>query len=129
MSSIPQEIARLCRIRLDHVEQHTCRGLCDQAAYMQQLINDGHRWIEEGQVAKPVPTGTFYEIGIKIRKALVVDTDAQFDVIRCALLLYEVLSPGEVLLLEKFERDSPAQALQWTRGVLREGGAKFEFTS
>ncbi len=128
-ASLQQEMARLARIRLDHLERHRCNGFCDEAAYMQQLLNDGHRWIEEGKIAVAQPAGTFYEIGIKLRKALVQDVDAQHDPIRMALLVYETLMPGEVALLEQFERRSPAQALQWTRGILKEGGVQFEFTT
>lgn len=129
VNSLQQEMARLSRIRLDHLERHNCGGFCDEAAYMQQLLNDGHRWQEEGLVRQHKPEGIIYEIGDKIRKALILDIDAQSDPVRCALLIYETLAPGEILTLEQFEHQDPVRALYWTRGVLREGGAQFVFTT
>lgn len=126
MSTLQQEMARLMRTRMDHIEQHQCRGLCDQAAYMQQLINDGHRWQEEGLAAKVTePSGDLADIAVKVRNALALDPDAQHDPIRFALLVYETLSPGEILKVEQLEAWDRNAAINWTQTVAAAGGAQF----
>jgi phosphoenolpyruvate-protein kinase (PTS system EI component) len=129
VTSLQQEMAHMARTRMDHIETHRCRGLCDVAVYMQQLINDGQRWQETAKVSGPAPAGDLYDIGRRILAALVADERARHDVIRFALLVYETLSPAEVALLEEFERAEPARALAWVKRLLVTAGVSFEFTS
>lgn len=123
-----QELARTERHRIVHARLHGCDGKCADGRYLEGCAAVIHSLVDEGAVRRPVvPSGTLDGARQKIRAALLGDELARQDELVFALLAYEVLEPGEVVLLDQFDEETPAAAAAWLRDVLAESGAQFEF--
>ncbi len=127
--SLQQHIARTERRRLTHKLIHGCEGGCAEGLYLNACVAAMERCIDQGKVPRVVPTGTLGEVRLKIKRALVRDEIAKRDPLIFALLAYEVLTPGEIALLEAFDAFDGAAAVQWARALLQEAGAEFEFVA
>ncbi len=128
--TLQQELARTERHRLVHARSHGCHGRCSDGLYLEGCAAVMQRLIEEYAGRRPaVPSGTLDGARHKIRAALLEDELARQDELVFALKAYEVLEPGEVLMLDRFDDEDPAGAVTWLRDVLAESGAEFEFTA
>jgi hypothetical protein len=126
--TLQQELARTERHRLVHARSHGCKGRCVDGRYLEDCATIMHRLVDEDLERRPVvPSGTLGGVRQKIQEALARDELARQDPLLFALLAYEELEPGEVLLLDQFEEEDSPRALAWLRGVLEESGAEFEF--
>jgi hypothetical protein len=128
--TLQQELARTERHRLVHARSHGCQGTCSDGRYLEGCADVMQRLIDENVARRPVlPSGTLDGARRKIHQALLEDEFARQDELVFVLLAYEVLEPGEVLLLERFDDEDPAAAATWLRDLLVESGAAFEFTA
>jgi hypothetical protein len=126
--TLQQELARTERHRLVHARSHGCHGQCTDGRYLEDCAAVMQRLVDENVSRRPVaPSGTLDGARQKIRAALLEDELARQDELVFALLAYEILEPGEVVLLDRFDDEAPAAAAAWLRGVLAESGAQFEF--
>lgn len=127
-TSVQQEMARAERLRLSHKRTHNCKtATCAQAAYYKQLVLEGEKLLEMVEPSDVQPKGTLPEIRQKILAALAKDDLAKSDPLIFAMLVYEVLEPGEVLLVESFEQYDAEAATTWAEEMLAEVGVAFTF--
>lgn len=127
-TSIQQEMARAERLRLSHKRTHKCKSsTCQEAAKLKQIVREGEKLLDMAEYHEVQPKGTLPEVRQKIINALVKDDLAKSDALIFAMLVYEVLEPGEVLLVESFEQYDAAAAAKWATDLLTEVGASFEF--
>ena len=128
--TLQQELARTERHRLMHERIHRCEGRCADGRYLEDCAAVMHDLVAEDVARTPVvAAGTLGGVKEKLREALARDESARQDPLLFALLAYEELEPGEVLLLDRFEEEDSPRALAWLRSVLEESGAEFEFTA
>jgi hypothetical protein len=127
-TSVQQEMARAERLRLSHKRTHKCKSsTCQEARKLKQIVLEGEKLLDMMEHREVQPKGTLPEVRQKIMNALAQDDLAKSDPLIFAMLVYEVLEPGEVLLVESFEKYDAEAATKWANDMLTEVGVKFEF--